>query len=92
LPPHAEQGEVDRARSARDGGVWLGGLAPGFGITRFAGVRNDTGGVVQGRPGAGRDYFVVDAGVRRTGHRGKLWETRLLGDEVRKNQPYFVNI
>ena len=43
-------------------------------------------------PGPSRDYFVVDAGVRRTGHRGKLWETRLLGDEVRKNQPYFVNI
>lgn len=39
-----------------------------------------------------RDHFVVDAYGRRTGLSRRLWETRLLGDEVRKNQPYLVNI
>jgi hypothetical protein len=49
-------------------------------------------GMAPSRFGAARDYFVVDAPERRTGLMRQLWETRLLGDEVRKNQPYFVNI
>jgi len=40
----------------------------------------------------GRDHFVVEELAGRTGKGRELWETRLLGDEVRKNQPYFVNI
>jgi hypothetical protein len=42
--------------------------------------------------GPGRDNFVVDRDACRTGQATRLWETRLLGGEVRKNQPYFVNI
>jgi hypothetical protein len=88
---HTQSGETDAARNGRTGRIRISGIG-GIGrifvspISRRFLTTTGAAGVFH------RDHFVVDVPVRRTGLAAWLCETRLLGGEVRKNQPYFVNI
>ena len=86
VPAHAARVRNDEGES----GAWG---SPAFACAQaFAPRFGPPDQIAPSAPSLTRDYFVVDRVVGRTGMSRRLWETRLLGDEVRKNQPYFVNI